>query len=261
MFHEIVVAIERTQPLRHNVLGLMTRLMAALATRSAERIFVSTPAWARFTGEFWYGKKTATWLPVPSTIGERVDLLQVQSKRRALVAPQETLIGHFGTYGGYSRDVLQSIMAGLLKGNELRRLLLLGRGSKSFMHDLKKLEGTLSDRVIAFDNLQAEEVCTHLAACDLMVQPYKDGITTRRTSSMAALALGVPVVTNSGRLTEPLWQECGSVALTKDASPAAFVLTSEELLSCPQKRAEQARRGAGVYARRFALANTIQALR
>ncbi len=261
MFHEIVVALDRSQPLRHNVLGLVTRLMAALVTRSAKEIFVSTPAWARFTRTFWCGGRTAIWLPVPSTIGEDVDVSQAQSVRRRLTGSQETLIGHFGTYGPYSREVLRAVVSALLTRDEHRRVLLLGRGSQLFAHDFATLDAALRDRIIVLDDLPVEEVRLHVAACDLVFQPYKDGITTRRTSSMAALALGIPVVTNMGRLSEPLWRELGGVALAQDASPEAFIHTIEELLRCPKKKAEQARKGASLYASQFAIRNTIQALR
>ena len=45
------------------------------------------------------------------------------------------------------------------------------------------------------DGLANEEVSVHLSACDLMIQPYPDGISARRTSAMAALAHERPVVT------------------------------------------------------------------
>jgi hypothetical protein len=262
MFHEVVVALDRSQPFRHNMLGLVTRLMAGLVTRAAKQVFVSTPAWGRFTRTFWCGGKTATWLPVPSTIGEHVDVSQSQLLRQRLAAPQEKLIGHFGAYGLYNREALRSVVSGLLTRDQHTRVLLLGRGSNLFsQQNLATLEPAWRDRVTVLDDLSADEIRLHLAACDVMFQPYRDGITTRRTSSMAALALRVPVVTNTGRLSEPLWHELDAVALAQDASPDAFIHTVEELLRCPQKRAEQAARGSRLYASRFALENTIRVLR
>ena len=46
-----------------------------------------------------------------------------------------------------------------------------------------------------------------------LIQPYPDGVTSRRTSVMACLSQGRAVVTTAGRLTEPLWPASGAVAL------------------------------------------------
>ena len=61
--------------------------------------------------------------------------------------------------------------------------------------------------------LPAIALGAHLTACDVLVQPYPDGVTARRTSVMAGLARGCAVVTTTGHLTEPLWAEQGAVAL------------------------------------------------
>ncbi len=47
-----------------------------------------------------------------------------------------------------------------------------------------------------------------------MIQPYPDGISSRRTSAMAGLALGLPIVSTSGHLTETIWAEHAAVVLT-----------------------------------------------
>ena len=52
-----------------------------------------------------------------------------------------------------------------------------------------------SDRVVAPGSLPAAAVTEYLRACDLVIQPYPDGVSSRRGTAMAALANGVPVVT------------------------------------------------------------------
>src|SRR2546421_747505 len=71
----------------------------------------------------------------------------------------------------------------------------------------------LQGRVFAPGALPGDQVAVHLAATDLLVQPFPDGVTTRRTSLMAGLALGRPIVTTGGFNTEPLWKETGAVFL------------------------------------------------
>ena len=72
------------------------------------------------------------------------------------------------------------------------------------------------------DICQPDDLSAHIAACDLFVQPYPDGITSRRTSAMACLSQARPVVTTTGHLTEPLWAESDAVALVDVDDCAAF---------------------------------------
>jgi glycosyltransferase involved in cell wall biosynthesis len=98
-------------------------------------------------------------------------------------------------------------------------------------------------------------VAAHLAACDLAVQPYPDGITARRTTAMAWLAAGVPVVTTGGPLTEPFWAADRPVELAADPAAAAA-----RLLDDPAARAALGGRGRAYYARHFAVGHTVTAL-
>ena len=72
--------------------------------------------------------------------------------------------------------------------------------------------GSLAGRVSATGTLNASDLSAHIAACDVLLQPYPDGVTSRRTTAMAGLFARVPVVTTQGKLTERFWQE-GAVKL------------------------------------------------
>src|SRR5205807_6766920 len=68
MFHEVAFPIRRGQPLAHNFLGLVNRWMARIVSRSAERIWVSIPAWEQMLRGFSSELPPVGWLPVPSSI-------------------------------------------------------------------------------------------------------------------------------------------------------------------------------------------------
>ena len=94
-----------------------------------------------------------------------------------------------------------------------------------------------------------------------MIQPYPDGITSRRTSAMAGLALGLPIVSTSGHLTETIWAEHAAVVLTPLGDHGAMASAALRLLSDDLERRRLGDRGRTLYAQRFALGHTIAALR
>jgi glycosyltransferase involved in cell wall biosynthesis len=152
---------------------------------------------------------------------------------------------------------LPPVMDGPLKPS----LLLLGSGSEQFRDALVARYPMWQARVHATGYLSATDLSAHIAACDLFAQPYPDGITSRRTSAMACLSRGRPIVTTTGHLTEPLWAETGAVALVDVADSAAFVSAVVDLLAHDTARAEIGQRGGRVYRERFSVMHVVNTLR
>src|SRR6202041_2022126 len=88
-----------------------------------------------------------------------------------------------------------------------RAVLFLGAHSHSFAEELATIYPQYRSQIHGTGELNPQSAADHLAACTLAIQPYPDGVTTRRGSVTAALALGVPVVTNMGSNTEESWRE------------------------------------------------------
>jgi glycosyltransferase involved in cell wall biosynthesis len=119
----------------------------------------------------------------------------------------------------------------------------------------------IAARLHVTGELLGEHLSRHLSACDLMIQPYPDGISARRTSAMAALAHGRPVVTTVGRLTESLWTESGAVATVPVDDATRLAPLAISLLESHSERQRLALSGAALYQERFELCHTINALR
>ena len=168
-------------------------------------------------------------------------------------------MGHFGTYGPKAGEVLERSLVPLMRNRAGRVALLLGRGGRDYAEGLARRHPELNGRLIATGGLPPEDLSRHLGACDLMIQPYIDGVSTRRGSVMAALAHGLPVVTNTGHNTEPLWSEDEGVALAADHAEA-LTAEAESLLADPDARAALGTAAADLYQRRFAAERTIEAL-
>lgn len=262
MFHEVAFPLARTQPLKHNVLGAVTRVMAALVARAAERCFVAIPEWDSMLRRLAPGERSIQLLPVPSNVPTSVEPSLI-ALARAGMAPNATavVVGHFGTFGGHIVPMLREIFPPLLRSNTRRIGALLGRGGREFAAALVKEHPDLEGRVFASGGLSPEQLAAHLAACDLLIQPYPDGASSRRGSLMAGLGLGMPIVTTDGFLTEPHWRESGAVALAPVSSPTRMIALAEDLLGDPDARKQLRARASALYAEKFALEKTIHTLR
>jgi len=262
MFHEVAYPCDWRLSPRHNLLGLVTRAMAVLVAQASQRIFVSSQAWEPLLRRLSLGRpRPLVWLPVPSNLPATVSDAAVAVARARASARFTTIVGHFGTFGAHIVGLLEAVLVPLLMADVNRVVMLLGRGSERFASKLTRSCPQLSGRLITNDDCSSEQLAIYLAICDILVQPYSDGASGRRTSLMAGLALGCQIVTNGGPSTETLWRESQAVMLAPAASPPALVSAAEELLADSAGRARLGARAAGLYKGRFALEHTLRELR
>ncbi|HZT76359.1 MAG TPA: glycosyltransferase [Vicinamibacterales bacterium] len=257
MFHEVAFPFDIRQSPVLNALAIANRAMATLALRSASRAFVSIPAWRAMLEPLMRRPIEIGWMPVPSGIAVSADPGRVAAIRAD--ANGRAIVGHFGTYPASIRELLAQAIPPLLAATDCRVLLIGPRGAH-LRDALVARDPSLADRVWATSGLPERDVSAHLAACDLMIQPYPDGISTRRTSAMAALAHGLGVVATLGPLTEPIWRTSEAVALVDVADPAAMAAEAARLLASPDARARLAAAGRRLYDAHFDLRHTIAAL-
>jgi glycosyltransferase involved in cell wall biosynthesis len=139
-------------------------------------------------------------------------------------------------------------------------VLLIGRDSDHFQTGLLVEHPELESRVHATGALDHDGLSYALQACDLMAQPYPDGASTRRGTLMAALAHGVPVVTTTGRLSEPLWAAGGDVVAVPAGDNEALTRAVVALARDGRERARLSEQGRRLYASRFDLSHTVESL-
>jgi glycosyltransferase involved in cell wall biosynthesis len=259
MFHEVAFPFEPGQPWRHRLLATVQRGMAALLLRAAARVFVSIPGWEPLLHRLAARAPRPVWAPVPSNVADDCPAAQAALVRdRLLAADGRHLVGHFGTYGPPITRLLRPALVQLLARAPGVRVLLLGRGGTDFAAALAQDHPELAGRLVATGPLDARAVGAHIAACDVLVQPFPDGVSARRTSLMSSLALGQPVVTTAGHLTEPFWCATGAVAVAALDTLADATLA---LLADAPGRAELGARAAALYRARFAVEHTIRLMR
>ena len=255
-FHEVVYPWHPRDPLRRQVLAGTTRLMVRIVASASQRSFVSIPRWAEHLPANI--RRRTEWRPVPSNFPTEVDPEAVARVRAEL--GEGPLLGHFGTFGIATNEPLGHVLVPLLRADPRRRVLLLGRGSHVWREGFARRHPELAGQLLSRDSLAPEALAVHLAACELLVQPYLDGVSARRGTTMASLALGRPLVTNTGHLTEPLWRTLGAVKLVEGTAPEALASAAEQLLSRPEERASLGARAAEAYREHFSLERTMEVL-
>ena len=262
MFHEVAFPFVR-RPLRHNLLAIVNRVMARTIAGAADRVLVSIPSWGQLLSQVCPRARPAEWLPVPCIVAAVADTGAVAAARsRHAPDPATPLVGHFGTFGRLITDLLEPAIAGLLRTDPRARVLLIGRGSERYHSQIGAAHPDLAWRVAGTGELPPVEVAAHLRACDLLLQPYPDGVSSRRTSVMAGLANRVPIVTNLGDLSEPLWAESTGVTVVPAPDPTALASAAVEVLALSsESRLALGARGAQLYHSQFSLERTIARLR
>jgi glycosyltransferase involved in cell wall biosynthesis len=259
MFHEVAYPFGLRGGLSPNLLAVVNRAMAWLVGGAAERAFVSIPAWRSGVGAVTRAGTPVTWLPVPTSIAV-VDDRHGADEVAARYGQAHPLVGHFGTYGDLIAPLVEGAIEKLLARADCR-VLLMGHNSALARAHIVSRHPELAERIVAAGSLASEEVSRHFRACALMLQPYPDGISSRRTSAMAALAHGLPIVTTEGPLTEPIWRTSKAVVLVPSGDSERLAAEAAALLVDEARRADLSRRGAALYDAQFDVRHTIAALK
>ncbi len=262
MFHEPYFYFGVRHPHR-NVLAVIQRLMAVALLGASRLVYLSSGTWDRYLRPYmWLGARPLMWLPVPANVPRCSDEAAVRRCRRALGAGavDAPVVGHFGTYGVHIRPLVQACFTDLAGRDPRLRFACLGRNSSSFVASLETRVPALRGRIVASGGVDSHEISAWLRACDLLVQPFPDGVTTRRCSLMASLVNGCPTVTTFGPLTESLWLDEKGVALATAGNREELVSRVTELLDDEQRRLALGQAGADLYDRRFALRHVVREL-
>jgi glycosyltransferase involved in cell wall biosynthesis len=248
---------------QHAAVALVHRLMTVMLLGAAAHVWIAIPSWQNRWGPYALGRRVPfTWLPVPSNVPS-VSPSPADARRihDDYAGQAGLLIGHFGTYGRGVTTLLERLLPPIMAHHASPTLVLAGTGSDDFRQRLITAHPELAGRVHAVGHVPATEIALHLTACDLLIQPYPDGVSTRRTSAMAGLSLGQAIVTTRGHLTEPLWDESGAVLLADVTNVPGFVAQVARLLCDGAERRRLGDVARALYRDRFDLRHTIVALR
>jgi len=260
MVHEAFLPF-RKDAWRESVAAVVHRLMTVILLRAATRIWYTTPAWEKLWRPYAFGRDLSwRWLPMPSNVPIVYDADAVHTVRSRFSRSGGLLIGHFGTFGRDLADLVVRILAAVPPSVTQYDVLLIGPRGQLARDALIAIRPELAERVHTTGALRIEQVAPYINACDLMLQPYTDGVTTRRTSFMAGLALGRPTITTLGFQSEAFWSTSGAAIFGDPEAPALMAEEVVKLLANPEERARIGAAGRSVYDARFDIRHAVDAL-
>ena len=228
MIHEAVFPFVAGQALRRDAIAVTTRLTLALIARRAERALLSTPAWEPLVASWAPRGLPLEWLPIPAT---------VDPGEQAVVPWSEPTVAHFGAHGSLVTEPLRKIFVPLLERRPELNVRLIGRGSERFRDELLALTPSAGERVHATGAASEAAIAEELARAWVVVFPFLEGVTTRRTSVMSALAAGAVVVATEVVFRSDL-RDSGAVAIVRVSDPDGAVAAVEELIGDDRRRSE-----------------------
>jgi len=209
-----------------------------------------------------YGADSLHLFPIGSNIDPQAppDYDRRKWRERWGVEPDEILLCYFGflneSKGG---ETLFKALARLVAAGEKVKLLMIGGkvGSSdptnvAYLEQMEFLIGDLSlaDRVAWTGYVDGPEVSASFWASDICVLPYRDGVSFRRGTLMAALAHGMPIVSTFPQVEIVQIVEGENMALASPDEPEALADKVRELAASDELRQRLAR-GASELSRLF----------
>ena len=155
-------------------------------------------------------------LPIPNNIPPLpFSALQRQNLLHHLgIAPDQIILTLFGCRVAIYQDWLMAIDRDLKAAGYSITWMLLG--------DAQKINLPLQFPVIRPGFLNPVDLSHHLQLSDLLLMPHELGISAKRTSLMAALEHGIPVIGTQGYLTDSFFSHLPSLKLSPDRDYHSF---------------------------------------
>lgn len=248
MAHEPFLSFAKS--FRQRGAAAIHRIMVWTLLRLADRVFAGNQKWISAMRPWCPTTKEIEWLPVPSTLPV-IDDREASLTLRRKIAGEGPLVGHFGTYGAHTAGVLEEPLRLLLEKDPNVRVLLLGKNGDQFRREFIQVNPSLTDRVFAPGTQTHHDLSLGIGACDLFLQAYTGGVSTRNTSIMAVLSHGKAAVGTSGPITDPEWADWKVVDLFPIGNWKEMAEKVLFLLNNPATREQKGKEGLELYERLF----------
>ena len=227
--------------------GPLRQWVTLFVARSSDAVFVTNEEDRQALASYRW-RRPPDLIPIGSnihpTLPEGYD--RDQQRARWGFGPQDIVLCYFGflneSKGG--EDLIR-VLGGLVKRGYNGRLVMVGGKvgasdptNVAYARHIEELIDSLglTDRVKWTGFSEGPEVSASLMAADICVLPYRDGVSFRRGSFMAALAHGRPIVSTYPRVPIPELVDGGNIALAAAGDVPALAARVEELAADRRRR-------------------------
>lgn len=220
---------------KSSLMGCYQRVQLRALLPLADAVLTSHPELARQLG------RGAVHVPVGSNVTP-LALSRREARERIGVGADELVLVLFGR-GHPSRalDYAEGAISAVALEHRVT-VLNLGQGAPA----VAVPEGV---RLRSPGDQTAEELSLGLRAGDLALLPLSDGVSTRRTTMMAALAHALPVLGLDGPNTDPVLRR--QLELTPVGDRDAYAASAAALAADPARRAALGEAGRRLYCEQF----------
>jgi glycosyltransferase involved in cell wall biosynthesis len=237
--------VEMDSP-KHALMGAAQRLMMWLLIRGSAKIAVTTQRWetmiAPFAGrvDVFCAPVGSPFKPVNVTPDERVRL-----RAQLGISEKDVVVATLRPTGaGKQWSSLLRIWQRLRDTHADTKLLVVG-----VTDDERRQLGDAAD-VIYAGYVPSDQASRLLSCADVFLTLFVDGVSTRRTSVMAAMAHALPVVTTGSAYTDKIF--ASSPVMTGAAgNDDELIAALDELLRRPDVRRQHGGAAREFYVRHF----------
>ena len=230
----------------HISLNLLAVVLALLSTR----VIVTHETYRRKLSRLLFFKRNGiNLIPVSTNIPDEnraQDGLVEGAARRA--APVLTL---FGQPSAMEKELLSFLGQRISSGQVDLRVRWLGRSREEIVNFWCGECGLPAGSVEVYEKLPDAEVGRVLSESDVFLAPLVDGVSTRRTTVVAALSRGLPVVGTRGACTDDSLARSPAFLLCETWDKAAFLRHIQLLCVDSARRAEMGREARTLFMDRF----------
>jgi len=248
MIHEPFVSFEYS--IKQSLMSLVQKGMLFFIVMGSDKIAVSILAWNRMLKKyFFWRKKDFVWIPVSSNIRIASEFPVV---KRLNGFGRKPLLVFFGSlhFSKMIDFVFDSLDALIKKGYDAG-LIVIGHKEDSLLPSITNIPSYIKERVLYTGYCSNEEASKYLSMSDMFLLPLIDGVSSRRTTVMAALKHGVPVVTTSGFLTDEIFLRESFTVLSPSNNKESFLKNVERLAEDESLRKSIGKKGRDAYNKYF----------
>src|SRR3989338_6790973 len=232
------------------LMSLIQSLMLFFLIIGSDRIGVSIKVWERVLKRFFFWRKgyfRLILIPSNIKISTKTNIPEKLSRFN-----KKPLLAFFGSFHITKMvEFLTASLDALVKKGYDAGLIVIGQDEKEISAYIKELPDYLKGRIFCTGYCSSEDVSQYLSITDIFLLPLIDGVSSRRTSLMAALKHGLPVVTTKGFLTDDIFLQEDFTLLSPPTDKSLFVANVVRMAEDETLRKNMGKRGKEAYEKYF----------